>query len=145
MSEDRPKIAYLNTDLDLVGPRDLTPLANAFENFGVFPLGQPQQGADGRWYITLETKQQCGEPEESIGLLLDAIEALKGQPKALWLKCSKREFNVGYDCGFEPWAFNQGIASLTLKRIARARATLRITLYPPEEKRRRPKPKRKKR
>ena len=33
-----PPIAYLNTDLDLVGPRDLRPLAAALEAQGVPPV-----------------------------------------------------------------------------------------------------------
>ena len=41
-----------------------------------------------------------------------------------------REFNIGYDCGEEPWAFNQGLSAETLRRVAAVKASLRWTLYP---------------
>jgi hypothetical protein len=63
--------------------------------------------------------------------MLDAIEAIDEPAKELWRACTKREFNIGYDCGDEPWAFNNGLSNRTLDRIARLGASLRITLYPP--------------
>jgi hypothetical protein len=39
-------------------------------------------------------------------------------------------FNIGYDCGAEPWAFNQGLTAELLGRMAATGASLRITLYP---------------
>jgi hypothetical protein len=125
-------INYLNTDLDLVAPRDLTPLATALELRGAFPLSLQEDG-DGQWYAILElsTDPEVREPEATIGMMLDAIEAIDGDAKELWGECTKREFNIGYDCGDEPWAFNNGLSSRTLHRMASLGASLRITLYPP--------------
>jgi hypothetical protein len=36
----------------------------------------------------------------------------------------------GYECGAEPWGFQQEISSATLARIAALDASLRLTLYP---------------
>jgi hypothetical protein len=52
--------------------------------------------------------------------------------------CSRREFNIGYDCGREPWAFNQVLSAQLLSRIAAARASLRVTLYPDRDQGRSP-------
>ncbi len=45
----------------------------------------------------------------------------------------RREFNIGYDCGAEPWAFNQGLSAHLLGRMATAGASLRVTIYPDRE------------
>jgi hypothetical protein len=127
------EIRYLNTDLDLVAARDLTPLAEALSAQGVRPLYGVTHGEDERWYATFETDEQHATPEESMVAMLDAIESLPGPARTLWKKCSLREFNIGYDCGDHPWAFNNGLSNGTLIRAGAAGATLRITLYPPEK------------
>jgi len=130
MSDAPPRILYLNTDLDLIGPRELAPLVRELESHDIFPLGEPQRGFDGDWYITLETKTCCSEPAESIEVLLNAIESARGEAEVLWRECKKRELNIGYDCGDEPWAFNNGLSSALLARMAKVGVSLRITIYP---------------
>ena len=58
------------------------------------------------------------EPESNIARLLDAIDSLTDAARAILQRCSTREFNVGYDCGDQPWAFNQGLSNDTLRRMA---------------------------
>ena len=128
------KIQYLNTDLDVVAGRDLGPLAAALEARGVSAL-HVAQAEDGHWYATFETygeNEQHDVPELALTVMLDAIESLEAEVRGLWSECSLREFNIGYDCGDEPWAFNNGLSNRTLARMASAGASLRITLYPPE-------------
>ena len=122
-------ITYLNTDLDLISDSDLTALASALETGGVFPL-HVTRGEDGRCYATFETDEQHTEPEANIAAMLTVVESLDASLRSVWAGCSLREFNIGYDCGLEPWAFNQGLSSETLRRIAAAGASLRVTLYP---------------
>jgi hypothetical protein len=124
-------IRYLNTDLDLVSQRDLSPLATALEAQGVYPL-HVTRGEDGLWYATFETADQYEVLETSVSAMLDAIESLGDDARELWSECSRREFNAGYDCGDEPWAFNDGLTNETLFRAAALGAALRITLYPPD-------------
>ncbi len=134
------KIHYLNTDLDLIGPVDLTPLAEALSARGMFALDEPWQGDDGHWYRRFEISGDVDpdEPEQTIRVMLDAIEAVlapEGDARAaeLWRACTLREFNIGYDCGAEPWAFYQGLSNETLRRLAACGGTLRWTLYPDRE------------
>lgn len=127
-------IRYLNTDLDLVAEHDLERLAVGLQQYGVTPI-HITAGEDGRWYSTLETDEQYDKPETTIVAMLDAIDALEKAKHSLWRRCLLREFNVGFDCGDKPWAFNEGLTNATLRRIAKAGASLRITLYPPEKKR----------
>jgi hypothetical protein len=123
------QISYLNTDLDLVSGEDLRPLVEALESEDVFSL-HVTSGEDGLWYSTLETNQRHIEPEPNIAAILNAIETLPAPTASLWSRCTRREFNVGYDCGQEPWSFNQGISSAILGRMAAVGASLRFTLYP---------------
>jgi hypothetical protein len=125
-------ICYLNTDLDLTSEDDLTALATAFRSGGVYPL-HVTQGPDGLWYAIFETDAQHVEPESNIAEMLAVIESLAAPHRDLWYRCTRREFNLGYDCGAEPWAFNQRLSAALLGRIAVARASLRITLYPDSE------------
>lgn len=123
---------YANTDLDLTSAEHLTGLAAAFEAQGVSPL-HVTRADDGLWYATFEVDypdDQHDEPEPTITVMLAAIESLSAPLRGVWSGCTRREFNIGYECGKEPWAFNQGLSSELLGRIAAVGASLRITLYP---------------
>jgi hypothetical protein len=124
---ETPTIQYLNTDLDLVCDVDPANLASEFEARDLVAHVTP--GEDGLFYVLCEDCNDT-EPEPDIVRLLDVIEALSGPARELWARCSKREFNVGYDCGDEPWSFNQGISNQVLRRMADCGASFCITLYP---------------
>lgn len=123
------RICYLNTDLDVTSAEDLNDLASALESTGVFPLHVTRHQS-GIWTATFETDGQHQEPETNILAMVDAIESLAEAPRCAWQKCTRREFNIGYDCGHEPWAFNQGLSSQLLGRVAAVGSSLRWTLYP---------------
>lgn len=125
-------ICYLNTDLDLTSADDLTALATAFEVEGIPPL-HLTHAADGLWHATFETSVQFAEPEPNIAAMLTVIESLAQQLRTVWNRCTQREFNIGYDCGGEPWAFNQGLSAELLGRMGAASTSLRLTLYPDRE------------
>jgi hypothetical protein len=124
-------ICYLNTDLDLASPIDLFALLSALEAAGLPPLHSARR-EDGRWHATCETAEQFSEPEQNIAAILAVIEALPYGPRAVWSACTRRELNVGFDCGAKPWAFNQALSSDLLRRIAAVGLSLRVTLYPPK-------------
>ncbi len=125
-------ITYLNADLDLMSAEDLTPLTAAFKARGARALFVTR-GGDGQWYATFETDERHEEPEPNIAAMLAVVETLAPPLRALWAGCSRREFNIGYDCGLEPWAFNHGLSAELLGRMAAAGAALRVTLYPDRE------------
>ena len=124
-------IRYLNTDLDLTSPLDLTHLVSVLEAAGVPPLHSASR-EDGLWYATCETAEQFSAPEPNIAAIVAAVEGLPDQARALWSACTRRELNIGFDCGAKPWAFNTGLSSDLLAKVAAIGASLRITLYPPQ-------------
>ena len=135
MADESPHlIQYLNTDLDLAARFDLTPLTAALDRNGVFTLHcAPDQ--NGTWTATFELEGAGidNDPETTICGLLDAIEKLEPNAREAWNACEKREFNLGYDCGDEPWAFTQGLSVRSISRIAALGMSLRITIYPVRE------------
>ena len=124
---EKSVIQYLNTDLDLVCDTDPALLASELESRGLWVHVTP--GDDGQWYLLCEDSNDT-EPESNINKFLDAVDSLSEEGRAIWERCSKREFNVGYDCGDEPWSFNQGLSNETLRRMAACGSTFRLTLYP---------------
>lgn len=131
----KPKIEYLNTDLDLVSSSSLDDLKAELTARNLF--GRVSHGEDGMWYAMFEDCN-ADEPEPNIRKLLDALDQLSPSAAKVLRQCQKFEFNIGYDCGEEPWSFNQGLSNETLRRIAEHGASLRVTLYPfiPEASRR---------
>jgi len=120
----------LNTDLDLVLEHDPTALVAAMEAGGIRSLSGVRRGNDGLFYPIFETRVDYDEPDQNIAAMLDVIEGLVEPLRESWARCLSREFNIGYDCGLEPWAFNQQLSTAVLGRIAAAGATLQITIYP---------------
>ncbi len=125
------KTQYLNTDLDLVAPFDLEPLAQAISARGGFTL-QVSARDNASWCATLEAEADFLSPEPTIVALLAAIEGLETDARRSWTSCTHREFNIGYDCGDEPWAFTNELTAATISRMAALNVSLRITLYPAE-------------
>src|SRR5262245_24412557 len=111
------EICYLNTDLDLTSFEDLTALTSAFNLEHVSPLNVIL-GTDGLWNATFGTEESYSEPEPNIGAMLAVIESFGRRHQSAWKRCTQREFNIGYDCGDEPWAFNHRLSCDLLARIA---------------------------
>ncbi|MFM2313768.1 MAG: hypothetical protein RLZZ04_3044 [Cyanobacteriota bacterium] len=132
--ESSLQIRYLNTDLDLAAAVDLRSLAATFESQGIVPLHVAPIEDDG-WRAIFETNKSYPDPESNIAAILSVIEQFEQPELRIWQALTLCEFNIGYDSGSEPWAFNQGLSHELLQRITKAGASLRFTLYPPESER----------
>ena len=108
---------YLNTDLELLSPENLTPLVAAFEERGLLTLhaGQVDEAA---WEANLETEAQYDAPKPNIAAILAVVEALPEPMKAIWAGCTHRRFSIGYDGGNEPRALQQMLSNQLLGQIA---------------------------
>ena len=123
------EIRYLTTDLDLRAPLDLAPLSDALGQRGLL-AHYVGPGQDGSWSARFGTAYGFQEPDQDIAATLTVIESLDELSQRLWAACISRDFNIGYDCGDEPWAFNQQLSAPTLARIAAVGAGIVITIYP---------------
>lgn len=129
-----PRIHYRTTDLVLIADVDLTALAEALVSDGqVYGMGVwPRDGGSdgGRdWTASFSTEEQHDGPEADLLILLDAIEAVDGEMKAVWNRCSRRELAAGYDSGVTPSNLERTLTPQTLRRIADVGATFVTTLY----------------
>lgn len=124
---------YCTTDLYLFSEVDLTTLTAALQArlpalcIGVNRLTHTYQEA---WFCNFSIDGEgAEEPEPGIAAMLTVIEALDPPLRSAWASCSQRVFDIGYDCGREPFAFRQELSADTLGRLATAGASLRVTLY----------------
>ncbi len=124
------KTHYINTDLDLAAWRDITPLTAALATRKMCVL-HVTLGDDSKGRATIEMEKPCFTPEETIAAMLDAVESLESWTRAKWFDCTHREFNIGYECGTEPFSFGDGLTNETLRRVAQLGASLGLTLYTP--------------
>ncbi len=85
---------------------------------------------DGSWSARFATGEWFPEPDSGIAAMLTAIESLDELARSIWAVCTSRDFNIGYDCGDEPWAFTQQLLPATLARMGAVGASLVITIYP---------------
>ena len=118
---------YINTDLKLSAPTELAPMTTALEARGYFTLYDRE--VDSHWESCCETGEQYDDPEPNIAAMLSVIEALDGPAKEVWQTCSIREFDIGYEGGYEPFSLKQGLSNEVLRRVVESGASLMITVY----------------
>jgi|SRR4051812_5389024 hypothetical protein len=70
-------------------------------------------------------------PDEVLRRLTKAIGTLRGRPRRLWQRASKREFNLGFDGGERQAAFE--LPSKIIEAVAKLGGSVVLTLYPPYE------------
>ena len=68
-------------------------------------------------------------PEPAVAAMLAAVEALDPPERAAWDGCSRREFDIAYDCGVRPFSVRHDLSAGMLARLAAAGGSLRLTLY----------------
>ena len=120
---------YINTDLDLIADQDLDAVAAFLDKKG-WSVHHAERHPDGYWLGVFEVPGGEEEgPEQAICAMLDVIENLPVELQELWNACSKREFNVGFQAGEEPRAFEQALSGELLKRISTVGASVGITIY----------------
>ncbi len=121
---------FLNTDLDVVSDRDLTVLVDAFARGGVVhALCDAERGDDGEWSMTFEAFASPHTPESTTRALLDAIEALDGPARDLWLACRMRAIDLGFEAGTVERVHAE-LSPDTVARVAAAGLAIRVTIYP---------------
>ena len=127
--ETRPSVCiqYLNTDLLLQSDNDLSNLVAFFNGADCFDLYVSDDRKDAGFESNLTASGDA--PAETITALLDAIDRLDGALLDAWRACTVREFDVGYNCGTEPYSKHDKLPPELLKRIGDSGITLVITLY----------------
>jgi len=119
---------YANTDLEIDSKEEPFALKAVFQRHEFFAMTE-QTLEDGSWLGRYETGEQYREPDANLAGFLGIVEDLEDVALDEWRKCTRREFDIGYMAGYEPFSFSQVLTVETLSRIVKAGAVLRLTIY----------------
>lgn len=122
------KIHYLNTDLDLLSAKELSPLVQAFAG-EAFCLYCGEEGSR-HFRATFEMNGLVNSPDIIMQHFCFLAESLEGEARALWDGSFKKVFDIGYEGGVDHASYTDEIRVDTLKRVVALGACIRITVYP---------------
>jgi hypothetical protein len=122
-------IRFLNVDLDVRSDRSLRSLTEDLALRGMFNLRTADEEA-GEQFACYELDGQASSAHQVLVAMLTILEGMGADAREAWDASTAREFNLGYDCGTEPWAHDDGIGPDVIRRISELGGSLRITLYP---------------
>jgi len=115
---------FLNVDLDLEGPANLAPLVRALG-----PVDILHQSDAAPFVAHLEIDQVGLDCLATISALLDLVEGLAPDARALWDQCTTRSFNIGIQSGLAPHYSEYALPATLLSRLAAVGADAVVTIY----------------
>ena len=122
-------IRFLNVDLDVRSDRSLRSLTGDLALRGIVNLRTADEEA-GEHFACYELDGEASSAHQVLVAMLTILERMSPDAREAWDASTAREFNLGYDCGTEPWAYNDEIGPDVIRRISELGGALRITLYP---------------
>jgi hypothetical protein len=124
--------AFLNVDVDVFSRIPLDALVAAFgQKVMVHYVGRER-----RRYSAHFSLWSPRHADAAIKRLAQLIVKLPKPARRLWDQASKRVFNVGYQSGYHPRSFESEISSAGVAAAASVGASITVTIYPTEQKRR---------
>lgn len=120
-------VEFLNIDLDLESTEDLSLLLRELGDAVVVMNNESENGV---YKASLELAGLHGGAEYLFGCYIDLIDSLSGAAKDLWFKCTKREFDVGFESGSKPiGGIQEKLSAELLNALSRLNISLAITVY----------------
>jgi hypothetical protein len=127
MTTQTSEVRFLNVDLEVRGREDLQWLIDEFgEDVVNLHHGQIQ----GYFIATFESGVVRGDPDALIGYFCNLVENLPAEARQKWDRLFSKVFDLGYDSGLGPKSWQSDLRPETVEAVARAGASLRITIYP---------------
>jgi len=124
------KTEFLNIDLDLESTEDISSIIAEFSD-SVIILNREKE--NNIYKVSLELSGIEGDPEYLFKQYISLINGLSSQAKKLWYGCSKREFDLGFECGHEPRDIQNKLSSKLLGELSNLDASIVITTYSIEQ------------
>jgi len=118
---------HINTDLELESLEDLTPIVAAF---GTDVVVLFHGEAMGHRRASFEVSGLVADPDALLNHFCMIAEALSAPERAVWDRCSKKVFDIGYQCATGTTAFQSQLRARTVQRVAALGASVVITMYP---------------
>jgi hypothetical protein len=126
--EAHRRVRYINTDLDVVSRRRLTPLIVAFEASSLVRVNEYRRGP--LFCAGFEINGQRASAEKCVVAMLDVIDRLRGDARAIWKSCTSRVVDIGYDAATGRGRFHDALSARTIERLAQHRIGVAISVYP---------------
>lgn len=120
--------AFINIDLDLVGPVDHAPLVAALG-----PVHAIHTTNEAPFFYIIELDGAAQDFDATMSGLLDSVENLDEAGRSRWNQCSVRRFNIGLRSRVEPRRHIYSMSVATLRRLAELGAEVVVTLYSPRD------------
>ena len=124
------KIHFINVDLEIESRDSLQSIADSFGQ-DVSVLGCGKWG--NHYQAAFEVAGSFGDPDSMINYFCMLVESLDKNERLSWNNAFLKEFNIGYESGAEPRSYESSLRSETISRIHSVGASIKITIYPPEE------------
>jgi hypothetical protein len=115
---------FLIVDLDLYSTASALALLTKALRRRMFRLNPEPAG-----HATFELLADAKSPEATVRNILNAVEQLTPRARQAWNACARRDLDIGIRAGGEPHSISYELSEQTLKRVARARLRLVLTLY----------------
>jgi hypothetical protein len=126
MTPKASETGFRNVDLEVSSSSDLQWLV---DEFGEDAMNLYCGPARGHFLATFETPVVRGDPDSRIGSFCNLVENLPDVARLAWDEAFLRVFDIGYDAGETPRAYQCDLRPETLAAVARIGASLRITIY----------------
>jgi hypothetical protein len=122
---------YINVDLEIRSRTNLRPLADALSRrlFWLY-VGR----ADGEFLATFENGSgaaRTGTPDLAIQRLVRVVDSLSPEIKRHWTSARDRVFDIGVAKAWGAKAFHLSVRATTVAAVARLKARIALTFYPP--------------
>jgi len=120
---------FLNVDLDIESKYDISPIVRDFGDRVFILNNEPYSQESYNLSVELNDSWCQQDPE---GLILSYIELIKNfsdDAKDAWNKAHKKAFDLGYECGFQPYSINNELSANTINAVTSVGASVIFTLY----------------
>lgn len=121
---------YIVTDLDIRARFDFEILHKELEQAGLFGNVNTYKGF---WRSGYSSGECVRNPSEALAHLLTIVEGLGMEAKSEWNRCTWRRFDLGFESFDERFASKWNVKASLLRRVAKVRGELVITIYRSDE------------
>jgi hypothetical protein len=130
------KTHFLNVDLELTSEQSLRPILTEVEKLGgkVDVLKQVKAGELN--HLSLEVwpgSVSHNSADRTINAICRVVESLGEKGRVAWDRCRSRVFNIGYESGDRPSAYESALKTATIERVSRLKGSITVTIYRTDE------------
>ncbi len=127
---------YINTDLDIVSPKNLEPLTAEIEDCVCVIQHNYDRDGDKMWRATFEALDSGEEgrlPQQDIESLISVIESLSDEARSCFKNCVSKVMDIGWQSADDRPVGSIHLQPETLSVLAKYGISLGVSIYPSSE------------